>query len=174
MNINQLPLSEAELRQRALEYRTALDSEEEICLQLLIFSLEGQLFACSVQELQETLPLQEIVQLPDMHPAVSGLTNLRGSLLLTCDLRRFLGISTETPAGHILVVKSGPYQTGLLVDAIKKVEGVPQTLFQSGMEIKSGVAPAFILGVGMVQETPLLWLDINKIVVKLESILAGN
>ncbi len=85
MNINQLPLSEEELQQRALEYRDALVSDGTIHLQLLIFSLEGQLFACSVEDLQETLPLQEIVQLPEMHPAVSGLTNMRGSLLLTFD-----------------------------------------------------------------------------------------
>lgn len=174
MNINHLPLSEEELLQRAVEYRNASVSEETIRLQILIFTLDGQLFACSVHGLQETLPLQEIVQLPEMHSAVSGLTNMRGSLLLTFDLRRFLGLSTETSPKHILVVKSGPFQTGLLVESIHRVDSVNHSIFQTGMEITSGIPPDFILGVGMYQDTPLLWLDIPKIVDKLELILAGN
>ena len=171
MNIKQLALSEQELQRRATEYRTALADEEQLLTSLLIFSLGKQWYGCSVEQLQQTLPIQHIVRLPYMHPAVSGLTNLRGTLLLTFDLRRFLGISVDTPPEIIMVAQKGSLLTGLLVEEIKGVEEIPQTDFQSQIETASGISPEFIQGVSIVYNEPLLWLDIHKIITGLEGVL---
>ena len=55
MEVKNLILSEEELQARAREYQQApLQQEEKSLRHLLLFSLEQQWYACSVEELKET------------------------------------------------------------------------------------------------------------------------
>ena len=173
MEIGNIKLSKEELRRRAQEYQQTVETEEENNLEhLLIFSLENQWYACSVQHLKETMNLQEIAPLPDMHPAVAGVMNLRGALLLTCDLRKFFGMSTENPPEKMIIVETQDNLTGFLVENIKGVDTIASSRFQTGIETSAGVPPAYIKGVMMYQGCSLSWLNLPKIVKKIEEVLA--
>ncbi len=171
MKSKQTPLSREDLQQRALNYRKSFFAEEKRCLHLLIFSLEQHWYACSVNELQQSIPIQDIAPLPNMHPAVLGLINLRGTLILTFDLRRYFGMTLAIPPEKIVILQNGTASTGILVERIKGVDEIPEALFRSKIEISTGIPPSFIRGIAMYKEEPLLWLDIKKIILELEEIL---
>lgn len=171
MLLKQIPLSEKDLRERAEEYRCDVIRDEEKRVDLLIFSLGQQWYGSSVEELQQTLPTQPITALPDMHPAVLGLVNLRGTLLLTFDIRNLFNMSTKVTPQKIMVVKKEDTLTGILTETIKGVEGIPLADFHSKVDISAGIPPEFIRGITIYQDEPLLWLDMHKIVAQLESIL---
>lgn len=171
MRLKQTPLTEEDLQERAEEYRSYVTKEEEKKVVLLIFSLEQQWYGCSVEELQQTLPIQPITPLPDMHPAVLGLSNLRGTLLLTFDLRHLFNMSTAIPPEKIMVVKKDESLSGILAENIKGVENIPYKDFHSKIDISAGIPPEFIRGITIHQNEPLLWLDIHKVVNRLEHAL---
>ncbi|MBF0277766.1 MAG: purine-binding chemotaxis protein CheW [SAR324 cluster bacterium] len=172
MKLENLPLSQKDLEQTAAEYRESSEHEDETIVSLLIFLMEDQYYACSVEDLQETLAIQELTPLPEMHPAVSGLINLRGSLLLTFDLRRFFGMTSASPPKNIVVVQSENHATGILVESIQGVDSIPLSSFQGSIETASGIPSAYIRGVRIYHGLPLLWLDINQVVKKLGEVLA--
>lgn len=173
MKISELPITKEELQKRALEYQAAEVYQEESDLQhLLIFSLNGGWYALNVDDLQEALPLQELTPLPYMHRAVSGLINLRGNLLLTFDLQKFFGIEENTEPENIIVTTVLKNQTGLLVEQIQGVDIIPKQEFQPNIDTPSGISPLYIRGVKMHHQSPLIWLDSEKIIGGLEALVS--
>ena len=86
--------------------------------QYLTFRLNDQWYALSVYHLVEVLPPPKITRLPSVPDYILGVINLRGEILSTIDLKRFLGFprGSVTEALRIIVVEQSGVRTGLLVD----------------------------------------------------------
>ncbi len=169
MKFTEQPLSKTELTQRAHEYQNAIDTESGVEQQfLLVFSLGGQWFAFSSHELQEAIPLQPITSLPHTHSTVAGILNLRGHLLLTFDLRLLFEMPKSTESEKIIVTDQNSHLTGFIVDSIEGISAFEKNSFQLNIQISTGVDPLFIQGVSKYQNSPLLWLSVDKILEHLE------
>ncbi len=95
-------------------------------VQLVIFELQGELYAVEAARVQEIVTRQPETRVPHTPGYVVGIINLRGRVVPTVDLlRRFsLGDGTTT-ATQVVVVELRGNLVGFIVDLVTEVLNVP-------------------------------------------------
>jgi purine-binding chemotaxis protein CheW len=136
---------------------------------LLIFGVSGRLCACELDSIREIVPYRQATRLPGAPPFVTGLINLRGSILTVMDLGLRLGGSPVDPIkGSIVLAEHSTKVIGLGVDELRDVQRVPRAQIEpADGEIGSGV----VSGVLRVGEDVAMMLDVRAI---LKQIFGGN
>jgi purine-binding chemotaxis protein CheW len=136
---------------------------------LLIFGVGGRLCACELDAIREIVPYRQATRLPGAPPFVTGLINLRGSILTVMDMGLRLGASPIDPVkGSIVLAEAGTRVIGLGVDELRDVQRVPRTQIEpADGEIGSGL----VSGVLQVGEDVAMLLDVRAII---KQIFGGN
>ena len=136
---------------------------------LLIFGVSGRLCACELDAIREIVPYRQATRLPGAPPFVTGLINLRGSILTVMDMGLRLGGSPIDPIkGSIVLAEAGTKVIGLGVDELRDVQRVPKTQIEPAEgEIGSGL----VSGVLQVGEDVAMLLDVRAII---KQIFGGN
>jgi purine-binding chemotaxis protein CheW len=132
--------------------------------QFCTFLLDGCLFGVPVPQVQEVIRFQPMTPVPLAPPAVEGLINLRGQIVLAIDLRRRLSLP-ERSEGLLpinVVVRTPDGAVSLLVDEIGDVIEVEQSTFEDPPETLRGAPRSLILGVHKLKRKLLHLLDTEK------------
>ncbi|HZS59572.1 MAG TPA: chemotaxis protein CheW [Gemmatimonadaceae bacterium] len=142
---------------------------DETAPRLLIFGVGGRLCACELDAIREIVPYRQATRLPGAPPFVTGLINLRGTILTVMDMGLRLGASPIDPIkGSIVLAESGTRVIGLGVDELRDVQRVPKTQIEPAEgEIGSGL----VSGVLQVGEDVAMLLDVRAII---KQIFGGN
>ena len=93
-------------------------------LELLLFHLAGkQLFGINVFKVQEVIQCPPLTIIPDAHPVVRGVANMRGRTITMMDLDRAIGgPGVENPAEKFVVVTEyNKYVQGFLVGGVDRI-----------------------------------------------------
>ena len=86
-----------------VDQRTQLVGENR--LEILMFRLAGrQLFAINVFKVQEVLQLPKLTLIPQRHPYVCGVVNLRGQTLPVIDLSQAIGMRPIVPGENSTII----------------------------------------------------------------------
>ena len=86
-----------------VDQRTQLVGENR--LEILMFRLAGrQLFAINVFKVQEVLQLPKLTLMPQRHPFVCGVVNLRGQTLPVIDLSQAIGMRPLVPGPNSTII----------------------------------------------------------------------
>ena len=86
-----------------VDQRTQLVGENR--LEILMFRLFGrQLFAINVFKVQEVLQLPKLTLMPQRHPFVCGVVNLRGQTLPVIDLSQAIGMRPLVPGPNSTII----------------------------------------------------------------------
>lgn len=97
---------------------------------LVVFKLAEQEFALPLAAIDEVLRVPaEIARMPHADMVVVGSTTVRGELLPVLSLASLLAMPTSdrTTRSRIVVARIGGTRVGLLVDAVRGIERVPET-----------------------------------------------
>lgn len=87
----------------SVDQRTQLVGENR--LEILMFRLAGrQLFAINVFKVQEVLQLPKLTLIPQRHPVVCGVVNLRGQTLPVIDLSQAIGMRPLVPDQNSTII----------------------------------------------------------------------
>ncbi len=132
--------------------------------QFCTFHLDGYLFGVPVPQVQEVIRYQPMTPVPLAPPAVEGLINLRGQIVLAIDLRRRLSFA-DRPQGELpvnVVVRTPDGAVSLLVDEIGDVIEVEESTFEAPPETLRGPVRATIHGVYKLDGRLLHVLDKDK------------
>lgn len=132
--------------------------------QFCTFLLEGYLFGVPVPQVQEVIRFQPMTPVPLAPPAVEGMINLRGQIVLAIDLRRRLSLG-ERSAGELpmnVVMRTLDGAVSLLVDEIGDVVEVDQSTFEAPPETLRGPVRSIILGVHKLERRLLHLLNTEK------------
>jgi purine-binding chemotaxis protein CheW len=142
----------------SLESPTTVDDAPR----LLLFGVGGRLCACELDAIREIVPFRQATRLPGAPPFVTGLINLRGTILTVMDLGLRLGGSgVDANKGSIVLAEAGAKCIGLGVDELRDVQRVPRTQIEpADGEIGSGV----VNGVLRVGEDVAMLLDVRAII----------
>ncbi|MBB5149674.1 chemotaxis protein CheW [Ureibacillus thermosphaericus] len=91
--------------------------------QFVVFSLNEQLYAFSIEEVVEILRVPSITSIPGINPNIEGVINLRGNIIPVVNLhKRFqLPIPNKNKKNRIVIVQGKNENIGLLVDKINMV-----------------------------------------------------
>lgn len=146
------------LRQRTEQWAGQRVSEAEVeLIELLSFSLSGELYAIGSEHVAQVLPLNHYTPLPNTPAYVLGIVNVRGRIVSVMDLR----VLFELPNGHLsdrsflLILQSPDMEFGLLIDRVLGVTQVNRASLQAGLANLSGVRANYLLGVTAEQCTVL-------------------
>jgi purine-binding chemotaxis protein CheW len=92
---------------------------------LLVFTVGGRACACELDAVREIVPFRKATRLPGTPPFVTGLINLRGTILTVIDLGlRLGGPPVDRQKGSIVLAQSGAKIIGLGVDELRDVHRV--------------------------------------------------
>jgi purine-binding chemotaxis protein CheW len=132
--------------------------------QFCTFLLHDYLFGVPVPQVQEVIRFQPMTPVPLAPPAVKGMINLRGQIVLAIDLRERLELGqrrdNELPVN--VVVRTPDGAVSLLVDEIGDVIEVEQSSFEEPPETLRGTVRSMILGVHKLKDKLLHLLDTEK------------
>jgi purine-binding chemotaxis protein CheW len=153
--------------------------------QYLTFKLADELYAINVTNIKEVLGVPKLTKVPRMPPFMSGIINLRGTVVPVIDLcKKFeLGVASFSPETGIIVTEidskndRGEIETltiGIFSDAVQKVVTIDPSDIEPPPKIGISLDTAFIHGMGHIDNDFIVILNINKILTggELENIQA--
>src|ERR1700722_19803996 len=129
---------------------------------LLLFTVGGRACACELDAVREIVPFRRATRLPGTPPYVTGLINLRGTILTVIDLGlRLGGAPVDREKGSIVLAQSGSKIIGLGVDELRDVHRV----LRSDIEPADGaVGDGLVSGVLRANGDVAVLLDVPAIV----------
>ena len=134
--------------------------------QLATFKLDGRLYGVDVARVQEALRLQAHTPVPLSAPAVAGMVNLRGQVVLLIDLRAQLGRKpfADDAEPMMMVVHNDGEPVSLLVDQVGAVLEVDSSTFGAPPPTFDPSLRDFVTGVYTLEDDLLLHLDVTRAV----------
>lgn len=144
-------------------------SEVLIDNQFVSFRIENEIYAVNVFKVREILEVPEITRVPGMPDMIRGIINIRGDVVPVLDLmQRFGGKKTELEQDTAIIVtevnrNDETISIGLLVDAAKEVVTLEADQIEPPPKIGAFIDNDYILGMGKVDETFIVLLNIDKV-----------
>lgn len=131
-----------------------------------MFRLAGRIYGCSLGAVREIIPYRPATRLPGAPPFVSGLINLRGTIVTVVHMGRRLGVSEETRTdGSIILVEHGSRCMGFEVDEVMDVQPLATDQMESAGEVPGGESiRGIVKGMGHIDGSVVIVLDISTLV----------
>jgi purine-binding chemotaxis protein CheW len=131
---------------------------------LLVFEVSGHALACDMDSFREIVPARAMTRLPAAPETVSGLINLRGTIVTVLDGGLTLGKSAFRRAeGLILLVDYQERLIGYGVDDVRDIQDVPIDQFTAAESHDIPLAGA-VTGAVEIDGRRVLVLDIKTVV----------
>lgn len=120
-------LTKLELLQQLKQAEVAETEEPQI--QLVEIALDGGLYGVRILAVREILKVPHITWLPCTPEYILGVISIRGEIHAVVNLKNFLALGTShiTEQSRIIVVESGEFVAGLLVDEMVDIIEVPES-----------------------------------------------
>ena len=135
--------------------------------QYVIFYLADKKFGVNINQTKEILSNSNLTFVPDSPDFVSGIINLRGSVVPVVDLKLRLNISGEkkNSSEKIIIVELDGLTAGMMVDDVKEIEPLTKENIVELPDLAKKVNSDYIEGVGRAGEDDelLLLLDLENI-----------
>lgn len=137
--------------------------------QHLTFQLDDEVFALEIAKVREVLDFSEVTKVPQTPEFMSGVINLRGSVVPVVDMRlKFgMGMSENTINSCTIIVEvqmdGETTVLGALVDSVQEVLDLEPDQIELPPRIGTGLDTKFIRGMGRHGKRFIIILDIDKV-----------
>ncbi len=137
--------------------------------QYLTFKLADEIFGVDVAKVREILELTTITRMPQMPEYVSGVINLRGSVVPVIDLKLKLGMAATARTVNTCIVlvevrrEEETIVLGALADSVQEVYELEPENIEPAPNIGSGINTDFIQGMGKHIQQFMMILDIDRL-----------
>jgi purine-binding chemotaxis protein CheW len=130
----------------------------------LTFKLADEEYGVEILKVREINGVIDITAVPRMPAFVKGVINLRGKVIPVIDLRLRFGLEEleHTEQTCIIVVDVGR-EIGIIVDTVSEVLDIAGEDIEPPPSMGGSVDTSFILGMGKVDKTVKILLDIDKV-----------
>ena len=158
-------MAELDRASEGISQDSQMTSDEGQCV---VFQLSEEEFALDINRVKEIVRLPDITPVPRSPQFVSGICNLRGSVLPVIDTRTRFSMTAGDVTDHtrLLVVESGGVQTSLLVDQVREVLRIKKELVEQPPAVCRGVDKEFLTGVVKMDdgERLIMMLNLNELI----------
>ncbi|HBV99115.1 MAG: hypothetical protein JL50_07360 [Peptococcaceae bacterium BICA1-7] len=126
--------------------------------QVVIFELEGVLYAIDILQVQEIMRYMEVTPVAESDYCTEGIINLRGQVIPVVSLARRLGLPEKAPGQdtRIIVVEVCGKKSGLIVERVLEVGSYSEGELEQHTDL--GVKAPFLKGVLKKEK---IWLLLN-------------
>lgn len=129
---------------------------------LLVFDLVGEQCGLDVNLVREIVHVPpRITRVPNAPDYVRGVINLRGTVIpvLDCALKMSGSWTENAGESRIVVAECEGIQFGVLVDAVREVRSVPDSLVETEASSNSGsIGTDYVMGVAKMEDGRLIVL----------------
>jgi purine-binding chemotaxis protein CheW len=135
----------------------------------LTFALSNEEYGLEILKVREINGYMQITAVPQTPAHIKGVINLRGQVIPVIDLRMKFGMSeaqvTEETCIIVVEINQGDrkYQTGIVVDRVKEVLDIAGENIEDAPQFGSSVDTNFILGMGKINGSVKILLDIDHV-----------
>ena len=135
----------------------------------LTFALGSEEYGLEITKVREIIGFVEVTDVPQTPQHIKGVINLRGQVIPVVDLRAKFGMETTevTDQTCIIVVeiaeKDQALNTGIVVDRVQEVLDIAGEDIEEAPEFGPSVDTDFILGMGKIEESVKILLDIDAV-----------
>lgn len=133
--------------------------------QFLTFSLGDEEYGVDILKVQEIKGYVPTTRIPNAPLDVSGVLNLRGTIVPIVDLRRKFGLhSTDyNQFTAIVVVVVQQRVMGMIVDSVSEVVSIPPGDIQPSPDFGSSMSTTMLQGMARLGEKLIILLDIDTV-----------
>lgn len=142
---------------------------------VLVVRLGTEWFAIDTAALDEVLEVRAVHSLPHRaNPAVLGVTNVRGELVVCVSLQRLLGIpaAPADSGNRLLVLRSGGGRMAVPVDEVQRNVAYRAEDLVASPETSARSPHSYTVGLLTYQSRMVSCLDVAKVIGALEGVLA--
>ncbi|WP_152045526.1 chemotaxis protein CheW [Aureimonas psammosilenae] len=146
----------------------AIDSN--VAEELIAFRIAEQEFCVDIQSVREIRGFAAATPLPHAPSFVTGVINLRGTVLPIIDLAARLGFGKIQPTARsvIIVVRVNQQLVGLLVDAVSDILTVTDEILQPTPDVGSELAKSFVKGVMAIEGRMISLIALDGVLPQVE------
>ncbi|MGM0602271.1 MAG: chemotaxis protein CheW [Bacillota bacterium] len=129
--------------------------------QYIIFFLGSRKFGVNITQTREILDSKKLTSVPDSPEFISGIINLRGSVVPVVDLHVRLNVnqnSEDQKEKKIIIIELENITAGMMVDDVKEIKGLTREEIVNLPELCKNVDSDYIEGVGRADSDELLLL----------------
>ncbi|ABK46138.1 CheW protein [Magnetococcus marinus MC-1] len=137
--------------------------------QFLTFTLEKEVFAVDIARVREVLEFTSVTKVPRTPDFMSGVINLRGSVVPVVDLRIKFGMQaagkTVDTCIIIIEIENAGEKTvlGALADSVKEVMSLEPEHIENAPKLGTNLRTEFIRGMGKEGNTFIIILDTDRV-----------
>ncbi len=157
------------MSQTAKESRQTQHTPAEKEGKYLTFALGAEEYGLEILKVREIIGYMDITAVPQTPGYVKGVINLRGQVIPVVNIRTLFGMETKdiTEETCIIVVEvqrnNRTFSTGVVVDQVSEVLDIDGDVIEEAPQLGSSVKTDFILGMGKVNDTVKILLDIDRV-----------
>ncbi|HXF92348.1 MAG TPA: chemotaxis protein CheW [Nitrospiraceae bacterium] len=145
---------------------SAGDTPHRICL----ITLGGELFAVDLRHVREVFEVESVTPVPGMPSTLTGVANLRGTVMPLADLRPVLGLPASGPRPkYAVVVQYDAQQVAVLVDQVPEIRTIRAgEMLEASTRGTKGVRP-FVSTIVKVDERMSGFIEIRTLLACVEA-----
>ena len=142
----------------------------------LTFSLCGEEYGLEILKVREIIGFMDITAIPRTPEHVKGVINLRGKVIPVVDLRLKFGMEEIEPTEEscIIVVSVDGVEISIVVDKVCEVIDIDAGQIEDTPAFGTDVDTDFIMGMGKIDESVKILLDIEKVLGGSEAALTAD
>ena len=134
-------------------------------LQVVVFSLNGQLFGAEASQVFQIIKYQEVTKVPRMPKFIEGILNYRDSVLPVINLaRRFdMGELVINKKTKILVTKMEDKHAGFIVNDVTEIMKLSEEDIELAPNILNTETSVFLKKIGKKDNVLISIIDLEKV-----------
>ncbi len=134
---------------------------------LIVFKIADEQLGLDITRVREVTEIRDLVPVPQAPDFLIGLVNVRGEIVPVLSLKKRFGIEEIEESNVLLVVEDKGRIAGLMVDSLLGTKKIDEKKINRDSEIISTKKEKdFFIGVLETDESPILILDLAKILSK--------
>ena len=144
-------------------------SEAVTQIQYLTFQLSGEEYAISILSVREIIDFGTVTRVPRTPQFIRGVINLRGSVVPVIDLASKLGLPETVVTNRTCIVivevnlEGDRVLMGIVTDEVTQVLDLPSEEIEPPPAFGMQVKVDYLLGIGKVDKSFVLILDIDRV-----------
>ncbi|KMY54255.1 chemotaxis protein [Bacillus sp. FJAT-27231] len=109
--------------------------------QYVVFAINKQLCALSIEEVMEIIRIQPITDVPEVNDYIAGVINLRGNIIPVVNLRKRYGMEAVSfqKKTRIIIVNDTTGDIGLIVDEVAMVTYVEEENLEPPLDVFNSI-----------------------------------
>ena len=137
----------------------------EAAVEYLTFRIDREEYAIDIRQVREIREHQAPTRIVDAPPFMTGVINLRGTIVPILDLRARLGFEPRNDAERVVVILSlEETPLGVVVDGVNDVVALPPADIRPAPEpVQSRTEAGFVRGIATLADRMLVVADLARL-----------